>query len=506
ITEKKMVDTILRARDLGLYNAITDCGAGGLSSAVGEMGENTGAEVYLERVPLKYKGLSYTEIWISEAQERMTLAAKPKNVKKLINLFENENVEATVIGKFTKSKKLHLLYNGKTVANLDMQFLHNGIPKIKRKAVWKKKKIKEPAHKDPKDLTKHLIKILSSGNVCSKEWVIRQYDHEVQGGSVLKPLQGILCDGPGDACVTKPLLNSKKGIAISNGINFLYGAIDPYWMAASCIDEAIRQIIAVGGNLGRIAILDNFCWGNTNKPKTLGSLVRAALGCYDVAKGYGVPFISGKDSLNNEFKIGRKTISIPPTLLISAIGILDDVEKCISMDFKKAGNLIYAVGVTHNELGGSHYWKILNFIGNSVPKVDAKHGKTLMNKISKAIKNELVISCHDCSEGGIGVTVAEMAFAGGTGADISLKNIPKDERIRRNDILLFSESNSRLIVEVPKSKRAGFEKITKGLPVGLIGETKNSNMIRVEGLRGNIVVQGTLDEFKEAWQKPFKDW
>jgi len=506
ITEKKIVDTLVEVRDLGLFKTLTDCGAGGLSSAVGEMGEDTGAEVHLEKVPLKYRGLSYAEIWISEAQERIVLAVSPRHVKKLLKTFESENVEATIIGKFTDTKRLRLLYNGNIVCDLDMKFLHKGLPQIKRKAVWKKKIHKEPDDNDPKNLTGYLIKILSSPNVCSKEWIIRQYDHEVQGTSVLKPLQGAKCEGPGDASVIRPLLNSKKGVAVSNGINFLYGAINPYWMAASSIDEALRQIISVGGSLKRIAILDNFCWGNTDRPDTLGSLVKAASACYRIAKGYGVPFISGKDSLNNEYKIGNKVISIPGTLLISAIGVIDDVEKTISMDFKDYGNLIYAVGSTYNEMGASHYWKIKGFIGNAAPKVNVKLGKALMNKLHLSIKNGLVSSCHDCSEGGIGVAAAEMAFAGNIGADISLKSIPCGERIRRNDILLFSESNSRFIVEIPKANRQMFEKTMKGVPFGLIGETKQHNMLRIEGINGNILTQGTLSDFKEAWQRPFSNW
>jgi len=506
ITEKKVVDTILNARDKNLYKAITDCGGGGLSSAVGEMGEKTGVEVNLEKVPLKYEGLSYTEIWISEAQERMILAVPKKNINRILKIFKDENVEAVAIGAFTKTKKLHLLYKGKTVANLDMEFLHNGVPKIRRTAVWKKTKHKDPKNKEPKDLAGYLLKILSSPNVCSKEWIIRQYDHEVQGGSVLKPLVGVNCDGPGDASVVRPLLDSKKGIAVSNGINFLYSLIDPYWMAASCIDEAIRQIIAVGGNLERIAILDNFCWGNTNNPKTLGSLVRAAIGCYDIAKYYGVPFISGKDSLNNEYKSGRKTISIPPTLLISAIGIIDNIENIISMDFKNAGNFIYVVGKTYDEMGGSHYWKLLGHLGNHAPKINKSAGKKTMNKLSDAINKKQVISCHDCSEGGIGVAVSEMAFAGGIGADISLQGAACGKNIKRNDVILFSESNSRFIVEVPKSERENFEKSMKGVPIGLIGQTKPSNVLRVEGLDGRIIVQTTLGGLKDAWQAPFREW
>lgn len=504
ITEKKLTDTILAARDRDLYKAITDCGGGGLSSAVGEMGENAGVEAYLDKVPLKYSGLSYTEIWISEAQERMILAADPKKIDALLRIFEEEDVEATVIGKFTNTKLLKLLYKGHVVAELDMNFLHNGLPEIKRKALWERKKYPEPKKK-LRNLTKALLRILSSWNVCSKEWIIRQYDHEVQGTSVLKPLQGIANDGPGDACVIKPRLESDKGIIVSNGINFLYGLIDPYLMAASAIDEALRQIISVGGNLRRTAILDNFCWGNTNKPDQLGGLVRAAQGCYDVAKAYGVPFISGKDSLNNEYSVKGKSFSIPPTLLISALAVIDNVNKVISMDAKEPGNHIYVIGETFNEMGGSHYWKIQSCLGNSAPRVNPHKGKKIMSKLSSAISKGLVVSCHDCSEGGLAVSLAEMAFAGGLGMDLSLKNAPQGEAITCNDILLFSESNTRFVAEVPCKKRKSFEKLMGGAPFGALGTTKSGNIFRIKGLNKKTIIKTTIDKLKNSWQKPLAD-
>jgi len=505
ITEKKTTDTLLQARDRNLFKAVTDCGAGGLSSAVGEMGEDTGAEVYLERVPLKYNGLSYTEIWISEAQERMVMACDPAKGEELVELFKKEDVEATIIGKFTNTKRLHLLYKQHVVCDLDMEFLHKGVPKLKRKAVWKKEKNKEPKFKSPKNLGPALKRILSSWNVASKEWIVRQYDHEVQGGSVLKPMQGVLNDGPGDASITRPLLDSKMGVVISNGINPRYGLIDPYWMAASAIDEALRQIISVGGNLKKTAILDNFCWGNTNKPDRLGGLVRAAMACYDIAKVYGTPFISGKDSLNNEYAVGKKTISIPPTLLISAMSVMEDVEKAVSMYFKKADSLIYIVGLTKNEMGGSHYYYINGYLGNDVPQVDAKLGKKVMDKLSTASDKGLILACHDCSEGGIGVALAEMAFSGGLGASIDLKNIPQ-EGIDRDDNLLFSESNTRFMVEVAKDKKQKFEDALNGIPLGRIGKTTKTPEVIVKGLTGKKVVDETLASLKKAWQGPFEDY
>jgi len=371
ITEKKMLDVLVQTYDAGLYEAITDCGAGGLSSAVGEMGKDLGAEVNLEKVPLKYAGLNYTEIWISEAQERMVLAVKSENLEAITKIFDGENVESTVIGRFTDDKKLILRYDGQKVGEIDMDFLHDGVPRYSRKAIWNTPVLAEPSIAEKQSYNDELLQILGSYNVASKEWVIRQYDHEVQGGSVIKPLTGIDNDGPSDAAVIRPKLDSDRGLAISCGLNPCYGDIDPYRMVLAGIDEAVRNLVCVGGRTDRIALLDNFCWGNCTKPQTFGTLVRAAQACYDGAIAFDAPFISGKDSLNNEFSCADGTsISIPPTLLISAISIVDDVNKCVTMDAKAAGNFIFIAGQTKNELGGSHYYRIKDRLGANVPRVD----------------------------------------------------------------------------------------------------------------------------------------
>jgi phosphoribosylformylglycinamidine synthase II len=505
IQEKKMVDTILQARDENLYSAITDCGAGGLSSAVGEMGADLGAEVNLEKAPLKYSGLSYMEIWISESQERMVLSVPKEKIGALLEVFEKENVEATVIGEFTDTKRLKLFYKENLVCDLNMRFLHEGLPRLEKKAVYIQAKHKEPALKCPKDLTDFLTKLLSRYDICSKEWIIRQYDHEVQGGSVLKPLAGIVNDGPSDASIVRPVLDSKKGLIISNGINFRYGFIDPYWMAASCIDEALRQIIAVGGSLKEVAILDNFCWGNPDKPDRLGSLVRAAYGCYDAAKGSGVPFISGKDSLYNEYTVKGKSLSIPGTLLISAIAVMDDVSNAVSMYAKNSGDLIYVIGETFDELGGSHYFDLFGQMGNNVPKVNSKKTKQIFEALSKASSLGLIKAMHDCSEGGIGVAAAEMAFSGGLGMELFLSEVPYNAESQvRNDFILFSESNSRFIVEVEKKNQKPFEKILKGLPSGLIGCVSSKKQFKVYGLDRKTCIHTDIAELKEAWQKPLR--
>ena len=505
IQEKKVTDTILQARDMNLYDAITDCGAGGLSSAVGEMAEELGAEIYLEKVPLKYSGLNYDEIWISEAQERMVLAVDPEKIDALINVFERENVEATVIGKFIGDGRLRLFFNGESVCDMDMDFIHNGLPEVKRKAVWKRPVFTEPRLPLAQNLTTDLIDLLSNLNIASKEWIIRQYDHEVQGGSILKPLQGVNGGGPGDACITRPVLNSRKGIILSCGINPDYGKVDPYWMAASVIDEALRQIVSVGGDIAKAAILDNFCWGNTNKPDRLGSLVRASQACYDIAKAYGVPFISGKDSLNNEYSTGRKTISIPPTLLVSCIAVMDDITKAVSMDLKKSGNQLYLVGLTADELGGSQYYKMKGFIGNSVPEVNPVYGKRVMGALTRIIERGCVRSCHDCSEGGLAVTLAEMSFAGGLGMSIHLGayNRPDRQKMLRSDILLFSESNTRFVVEVADEK--AFVRAMKGLPIWKLGHVRNDKAFKIFDADERLIIDTDIGTLKSAWQKPFVD-
>ncbi len=512
IQEKKMLDAILEARDKNLYNAITDCGAGGLSSAAGEMGAELGAKVYLEKVPLKYESLSYAEIWISESQERMVLSVSAEKVDELLEVFSRENVEATAIGKFTGTKRLELYYKDSLVCNLDMRFLHEGIPDTEKKAVFIRPRHKEPKFRCPRDLAGYLLKLLSHYDTCSKEWVIRQYDHEVQGGSVLKPLSGIANDGPSDASIVKPILDSRKGIIVANGINFRFGFIDPYWMAASCIDEALRQIIAVGGSLKEVAILDNFCWGNPDKPDRLGSLVRAAFGCYDIAKGFGVPFISGKDSLNNEYGVLGRSTPIPGTLLISAIAVMDDVNKAISMYLKEPGNLIYVIGKTYDELGGSHYYDLFARVGNNVPKVRPDKAKETFEALSRAASSGLIRAMHDCSDGGIAVAAAEMAFSGGLGMDLFLSEVPYKALLSakryplnsRNDFILFSESNSRFIVEVEKKNQKKFEGMLKGLPLGLIGCVSARKEFKVYGLDGRVCLRADIDELKEAWKEPLR--
>ena len=522
ITEKMVVDVLLSARDLGLYNAITDCGAGGLSSAVGEMGADLGAEVWLERAPLKYEGLSYCEIWISEAQERMVLSVPPDHWEQFHSLCRSEGVEATVIGRFVPTGRLELKYNDVPVADLEMEFLHGGRPRIVRQALY------EPAAAQPisrssldgVNLDDTLTKILASLNVASKHWVIRQYDHEVQGGSAIKPLVGVNNDGPGDAAVVRPILSSRRGLVIGCGMNPYFGDLDTYHMATSAIDEAVRNCVAVGADPSRIAILDNFCWGDTDRPQMLGSLVRAAIACHDTAVGLNTPFISGKDSLKNEFSyLGedgqKRTIAIPPTLLISALGQVDDVRHCVTADVKQCGNLIYQVGETAFELGGSHFGLVEQLPGGCVPEVDVERARRTFAAVHRAIHNGLVRACHDLSEGGLAVALAEMAFAGGLGVHADLNQV--SHRLESTDPfecnvgLLFSESNTRFLCEVPRDKASQFEEYMADVPCARIGEVVSEPRLQIIGwpvdssAAADPVIDADLKVLKEAWQGTL-DW
>jgi len=526
ITEKMLMDVLLVARERGLYHAVTDCGAGGFSSAVGEMGEHIGAEVWLDKAPLKYEGLSYTEIWISEAQERMVLSVSDAQWPEFAALCASEDVEATKIGRFVPTGILELKYDGQVVGEIPMDFLHNGRPPVVRDAVYVPPPVQPLAHRDGPwqpataeqtvpDWNGTLCRILGSLNVASKEWVIRQYDHEVQAGSAIKPLVGVQNDGPGDAAVLRPVLSSRRGLVVACGMNPRYGDFDTYHMAASAIDEAMRNCVAVGADPRRIAILDNFCWGYTDRPETLGSLVRAALACYDLAVVLQTPFISGKDSLNNEFSYldadgVKRTISIPPSLLISALGQVDDVGRCVTMDAKEAGNRIYLVGMTKAELGGSHLSLVEGLAGGRVPTVDAAAAKRTFAALHAAISAGWVRACHDLSEGGLAAAAAEMAFAGELGISLRLSDVPQElgdvAGAERDACLLFSESNTRFLCEVTPANCLQFERTLASVPCAAVGEVRSDSRLRIAGTAAGdkMVIDAELADLKEAWQKPLR--
>jgi len=509
ITQKKMTDFLLVARNRGLYRALTDNGAGGLSSSVGEMATYCGGcEIDLARAPLKYSGLQPWEILVSEAQERMTLAVDPKKVKQFMALAKKMNVEATVLGKFTDSGKFHVLYAKKTVAFLDMEFLHEGVPQLKLAAKWKQPKYQEPDFPEPANFNKALAQMLTRLNICSKESVVRQYDHEVQAGSVIKPLVGVANDGPSDAAVIRPLLDYMEGVVVAHGICPRYSDIDTYAMTACAIDEAVRNAVAVGADLDHLAGLDNFCWCDpVQSAKTpdgeykLAQLVRSNMAIFDYTTAYGVPCISGKDSMKNDYSIGKTKISIPPTLLYSVIGKIKDVRKAVTMDAKRPQDLVYVLGETRDELGGSEWFALHKAIGNKVPQVDAAGALKMYRALHKAIQAGLVASCHDCSDGGLAVALIETAFAGGQGMNIDLQDVPYRGK-KRNDYILFSETASRFVVTIHPQDKKRFEKILAGNIVSEIGFVTGDEFFRITGLKGRLIINEKIGKLKKAWQTP----
>ena len=515
ITQKRMFDFLIRARDKALYRFITDNGAGGLSSSIGEMSEECGGcQLDLSLAPLKYPGLAPWEILISEAQERMSLAVPPENIGEFMEMAKRFGVEATVLGTFTDSGIFHMLYGDKTVAYLPLSFMHAGLPPMQIPARWEQPVHEEPVLVPAADYTGDLKGLLSSLNICSKESVVRRYDHEVQGGSVVKPFTGVNNDGPSDAAVVRPILDSFEAVVVGHGIAPRYSDIDAYHMAANVIDEGLRNYVAVGGSLDLVAGLDNFCWCDPvlsertpDGPYKMAQLVRANKALYDYCTAFSMPLISGKDSMKNDFYDGTTKISIPPTLLFSVIGKMEDARLAVTMDVKRPGDLVYLLGGTADELGGSEYLAQKGFVGNSVPKVDAKAALATYRAYHGALNSGLVASCHDLSDGGLAVAAAESAFAGGFGISADLAKVPfKGEAAGRSDqVLLFSESASRLLVTVRAEKAEAFEKAMAGTVLAKIGEVSAEPTLAIAGLSGSIVVKSELSQLKAAWQAPLKD-
>ncbi len=520
ITQKKMGDALIReARDLGLYTSITDNGAGGLSCSVAEMAkESGGCYVKLDDVPLKYPGLAPWEIWISESQERMTLSVPPDKWDEFSSLMQRRGANATVIGEFTNSGKCVVDYNGNKVMDLDLEFLHEGLPPRPMTTRYIK-----PTHLEPTlpvagnlgDITSSLHAMLARNNIASTAFISEQYDHEVQGGSVLKPLQG-RGRVNADATVTKPIPDSAKAVVTSQGINPSYSDIDTYAMAAAAIDTAVRSAVAAGANLEHLAILDNFCWCSSNDPERLGQLKAALRACYDTAVAYGTPFISGKDSMFNDFngydQDGNKIkISIPPTLLVSAISVIDDATKSVSLDAKMAGDLIYVLGETYDELGGSEYFAMLGeqeaargkaYIGNIVPYVAAQRNLELYRALSNAIGQDLIASAQSVGRGGLAVALAKTAMGGQLGMDISLDELTGCTT--RNDLALYSESQGRIVVTVAPQDQQHFEQQLQGQAFTQLGVVRADSAFMIHS-QNRSVVDTTVDTLLSSYRSTFGD-
>ena len=518
-TQKKMHDFLLEARDQGLIAFITDNGGGGLSSSVGESARfSNGCEVELEKVPLKYEGLDQWEIWVSESQERMTVAIKPEHWAQFEALSKKHAVESTVIGRYTDSGRLHITYEGETCASVDIDFMTSQFPQWNFEAEWTPPEMRglvEPDLRDPGDATGSLFEILSRPNICSKEWIIRQYDHEVQGTSVVKPLVGKDRDVISDAVVIRPVLGSIKGLAAAQAVLPTYSQIDTYHMVACTIDEAVRRVIAVGGNPEWIGGVDNFCWPtiqydpieNPDGKYKAAQLVRANWALRDVCTAYGVPLLSGKDSMYVDgYLRGRhgetQKVSALPTLQFTCTSVISDVSRCVTMDSKLAGDLVYLLGETRNELGASEYYERSGHVGLHVPELQPELSMKLYRALNRAIEDELVASCHGVYRGGLGVHLAMVAMAGGLGMNIDLSMVPREDA-EQDQVILYSESPGRFIATIDPKNRSSFEACFDTLPHACVGTVSSGLDFVINGLQGNPVIDTSVPELKAEWKRPF---
>ncbi|MBN2442385.1 MAG: hypothetical protein JXJ04_13610 [Spirochaetales bacterium] len=512
ITQKKMLDFILEARDKGLFRGITDNGAGGLSSSLGEMATIcNGIRIVLDECPLKYQGLSPWEILVSESQERMSLAVPPENIAEFLSLSLRRDVEATIIGEFTSSGFIEILYDGDYVGLIDLAFLHDGLPGMKARAEWHPPRRDQPLKPEKRDLLSDLLNVLKDPNIASKENLVRQYDHEVQAGSVVKPFVGEKEDGHSDGAVIKPRYDSDRGITVTHGVCPRYGDVDTYHMAMCAVDEAFRAHIALGGNPEEVAALDNFCWpdpleseSNPDGPYKLAQLVRACKGLHDACMSYAIPLISGKDSMKNDALVGGQKISIRPTLLISLMGIIPDIKKALTPDFKKPGDSIIILGTTRGELGGTRYEQLINQELGNCPEVDPSGALALYNAVYKANNKGFISSCHDISEGGLLVTLCESAIAGRLGMCVCLENVPGINTATMEDSrLLFCETPSRFVVTVSKEHEDDFFTVMEDIPCAVIGEVLEEKKISISR-NGNSLIKTDLDVIINAWKTPIE--
>ncbi|MFH0860921.1 MAG: phosphoribosylformylglycinamidine synthase subunit PurL [Candidatus Altiarchaeota archaeon] len=491
IMKEPLIHACLEANERKLLTGLKDFGGGGLSCVSSEMAHaaGLGATIYLDKVPLKEEGLAPWEIWVSESQERMMFTVKPENVDKVLEIFEFWDVPATVVGKVDNSRRMRVEYKGKILLDLELEFLTAGVM-YNRPYKYKRKKVAEKKFSMPK-LEKTAKLILADHNVGSKEFIIRRYDHEVRASTILKPMQGVVnSQTHGDAAVLKPLTDSFQGLAITSDVNPTYCKMDPYWGSASAVDEVIRNLVAVGSRPHSMADCLNF--GNPEKKERLGDFVKATEGLHYVADYFRIPFVSGNVSLYNESSHG----SVAPTPTLLGVGMVDDVRKTVTVDLKENGSLIYLIGKTRRELGGSVYYKIMKARGGAVPKVYPEETKANMEALLKLMADGTIRSCHDLAEGGLFVTLAEMAFGGNLGLRLNLAGMEK----LRADVKLFSESNGRWAIEVRKKDA---DKLEKSLDCRLLGETTSER--KFEFTDGKTRLNLDLEELRNIWKRSVEE-
>jgi phosphoribosylformylglycinamidine synthase len=510
-----MHDFLLETRDRGLITFITDCGGGGLSSAVGESARLAGGvEVWLEKIPLKYAGLDPWEIWVSESQERMVAAVKPENERKFLALAAKHTVEATVIGRYTDSGVLKVSHQGRTCAAIDLSFLEEDFPPWEFDAEWlpPSSRLSEPVLGDPEDHQTVLFTLLDRPNICAREWITRQYDHEVQGASVLKPLVGRNLPVPGDAVMVRPRLDSHRGLALGLALNPAYSAIDTYHMVAVTIDEAVRRLLAVGGTLAHIGGVDNFCWPsveyhpehNPDGKYKAAQLVRACLALRDLCREYEIPLLSGKDSMYVDGLLPgafgeMHRVSGLPTLFFTAVSVLPDLRRALTLDWKSPGDRVYLLGETRPELGGSEFYEMLGYVGLSLPSVRVPEFLPYYRLLEQAIQEELLASCHGLYRGGLGVHLALASLGSGLGIEVDLSKIaPTSPAFAA----LYSESPGRFLISVAPENQGRVEQLFEGQPLTFLGEVRGDNSFKIARNRRTLI-KTSLDKLQAAWQRRF---
>jgi phosphoribosylformylglycinamidine synthase subunit PurSL len=514
-TQKNMHDFLLEARDQGLITFITDCGGGGLSSAVGESAQMAGGgEVWLEAIPLKYQGLDPWEIWVSESQERMVAAVKPENEASFKSLALKHAVEATVIGRYTDSGVLAVKYQGRACAYMDLSFLEEEFPPWEFEAEWlpPESRLTEPVLGDPGDLLGILLALLDRSNVCSREWITRQYDHEVQGASVVKPLVGEFAAVPGDAAILRPRPESHRGLALSLALCPAYSQIDTYHMVAATIDEAVRRLLAVGGTLDHIGGVDNFCWPsveydpqfNPDGRYKAAQLVRACLALKDLCLAYGIPLLSGKDSMYVDGLLPgaygeMHRVSGLPTLFFTAVSMLPDLRRALSPEWKRPGDLIYLVGDTGPNLGGSEFYEMLGYVGLSVPEVRPEEFLAYYRLLEEAGRSELLASCHGLYRGGLGVHLALSSLAAGFGVEVDLSAVAPESSAY---VSLYSESAGRFLVSIDPAHQSRMEELFADRPFTLIGKVRTDQIFKIVR-HGQPLLSAPLETLKAAWERRF---
>ena len=513
ITQKKMLDMLLEARDLGLYRGITDNGAGGLSSSLGEMaGLSGGVRIDLDACPLKYTGLASWEILVSESQERMSLAVAPSTVDAFLNLAKRRDVEAAIVGEFTDTGAVEVFAHGTLVGLLPLKFLHEGLPPLDLRAEWAPppgdRGAAAAVDLSSADVLRVMRALIADPNIASREEWVRAYDHEVQARSVIKPFVGRRRDAPSDGGVMRVRHDSRRGITITHGICPRYGDHDTFDMAQCAVDEAVRAHVSLGGDPELMSALDNFCWPDPvegpetpDGPFKLAQLVRACRGLAAACRAYQLPLISGKDSMKNDARVGGRKISIRPTLLVSLMGVIEDVRRAQTTDFKAPGDLLFVVGETRGELGGTCFERIRGGTFGPCPSVRPGPAFASYRKIHRAIRQGVVQSCHDLADGGLWVALAESCLGGDLGARVLLDSLPvSPESGREHARLLFCETPSRFLVSVAPRNLTSWRRMMNGVPCGWIGEVTPQQQVSVESA-GRQIASLTVNEIRALWSR-----